>query len=137
MANIINLDSNRVKLRIAIRRLRQKVKYWLIWLGLQPYPPACRWHKYADPIIYEDDEYFYPLSCSYCGKPLWTKQCKRCHQIFLAWNSQGYDDVMSAPYVTSGGDLVCLPCLREDEEAEERLYEQEAYDDWEYDEAIP
>ena len=40
-------------------------------------------------------------------------ECQQCGKLLDDSGESGYDDVVSSPYVTSAGDVFCIPCGRE------------------------
>ena len=92
----------------------------------------CSWHEHQTEgrVVGPDDD---PHEhCSNCGRLLDTKDCKGCGLTFLDWSVQVFDDTISGPAATSGGDLVCIPCARRhasDERAQEE-YESARDGDW-------
>jgi|HubBroStandDraft_4_1064222.scaffolds.fasta_scaffold06274_6 hypothetical protein len=76
----------------------------------------CGWHENDTPIEDVETE----PGCPNCGRLLEWKTCEGCHKDFLDWSVRTFDDVISGPTATSGGDLVCIPCGRREAEAEER-----------------
>lgn len=58
-----------------------------------------------------------PTSCPDCGR-------------LICFDFKGFDDVYSRAVVTSGGDVLCIPCCRRWEEEEERMCEEEAAFFW-------
>lgn len=88
-------------------------------------PALCKWHEGDDPI---DMEYG-PPGCQGCGNLYKVKDCEGCGETFIDWGSRGYDDVISAPYVTASGDLYCARCGPGYDEEDERMIDDEA-DEW-------
>ena len=43
--------------------------------------------------------------------------CQDCGRL-LDKSMEGYDNIVSAPYMTESGDLFCIPCGREHDKAE-------------------
>lgn len=87
----------------------------------------CEWHRDWEP---DDDG----PSCQDCGRLLAISQCEGCGECFLDFRGQGYDDVVAAPAVTSSGDLVCVRCVRNYDDAEDEGgdydYRDDEDDEW-------
>lgn len=86
----------------------------------------CEWHENDEPIDMENDG---PPGCQGCGNLYKVKDCQGCGETFIDWGSKGYDDVISAPYVTMSGDLYCARCGPGCDEDEERMIDEEA-EEW-------
>lgn len=54
--------------------------------------------------------------------------CQNCGRLIVR-GAVGYDDIVSAPYATEGGDLYCIPCGRAQDKAEREQAEQDYYDE--------
>jgi hypothetical protein len=94
-----------------------------------PADERCKWHEHQTEgrkVGPDDDPY---EGCSHCGRLIETKDCDGCGLTFLDWSAEGFDDVLSRPAVTPGGEVVCVPCSRRAQEEEERE-EDEGYDDY-------
>lgn len=62
--------------------------------------------------------------------------CQNCGRLLYDDLGPGYDDVVSEPFVTSSGDVYCIPCGRETEREMEDE-EAEGFPEWDpYDEGI-
>lgn len=81
----------------------------------------CLWHK--DDKAIEHNE---TVGCSECGRMIATKECGNCHKEFIDWNYKSEDDIIAPPGVTASGDFMCRICARYNDEAEERMAEEEA-----------
>lgn len=55
--------------------------------------------------------------------------CQSCGKL-LDRSAIGYDDIVSAPYVTQDGDVYCIPCGREMDRLADEQAEAEGYDDF-------
>lgn len=55
------------------------------------------------------------------------ESCQSCGRLIFD-DTDGYDDVASAPYVTESGDLYCIPCGRQHDEAQREQDERDAVD---------
>lgn len=86
----------------------------------------CEWHEGDYAIDMESDG---PPGCQNCGNMYKVKDCEGCGATFIDWNSKGYDDVISAPYVTMSGDLYCARCGPDVDEDDEDMTDEEA-DGW-------
>jgi hypothetical protein len=93
-----------------------------------PTDPKCAWHWDLDGWVLEEDEDPF-ASCGNCGMLIATKDCEGCGKTFIDWSFRGSDDVLSGPYATDDGDLVCERCLESWEE-QEREREDDGYDDY-------
>lgn len=80
--------------------------------------PLCAWHEHSTPLVIEEGDSPF-ANCGDCGCLIATKDCEGCARTFLDWEFQGHDDVLSAPRITPGGDLACIPCARRAEREEE------------------
>jgi hypothetical protein len=72
--------------------------------------------------------------CEYCDhdEQMYCQECGRS----LCYDTNGFDDVFSAPYVTMSGDLFCIPCGSRVDEADEEAddednYFYDQYSEWE------
>jgi hypothetical protein len=101
----------------------------------------CKWHEHQTEgrkVGPDDDPY---EGCSHCGRLIETKDCNGCGLTFLDWNAEGFDDTLSGPAVTPGGEVVCVPCSRRAQAEEERAAPEtraESIVDWKasYEEAL-
>lgn len=92
---------------------------------IRPSNLLCMWHEHDTPLVIGDGESPF-AACSNCSCLIATKDCEGCGDTFLDWEFAGYDDVLSAPASTPGGDLACIPCARRAEQAEQ----EDAEEDW-------
>ena len=87
--------------------------------------PRCAWHGDETTGGWKPEDEDSPYaSCGRCGMLIATKDCEGCGLTFLDWSFRGSDDVLSGPYGTSDGDLVCERCC-ETVDREEREREDE------------
>lgn len=54
--------------------------------------------------------------------------CQNCGRL-IDKEAKGYDDIVSAPYVTESGDLYCIPCGRQQDRADDQAREEEGFYD--------
>lgn len=55
--------------------------------------------------------------------------CQDCGRLIDS-TAKGYDDIVSAPYVTESGDLYCIPCGRSHDRAEREAAAEDAWMDF-------
>lgn len=55
--------------------------------------------------------------------------CQNCGRL-IEKGSKGYDDIVSAPYVTQSGDLYCIPCGIAQDRAEQEDDQNNAFGDY-------
>lgn len=55
--------------------------------------------------------------------------CQNCGRL-IDRGTKGYDDIVSAPYVTESGDLYCIPCGRETDRAQREADEADGFGDF-------
>lgn len=89
----------------------------------------CAGHWDMDGWVLEADDDPY-ASCGRCGMLIATKDCEGCGKTFIDWSFRGSDDVLSGPYGTSDGDLVCERCLESVEQAEREREDEWDQMDW-------
>lgn len=71
----------------------------------------------TDRPLTEDEQADYEGGCQNCGR-------------LIDKSAKGYDDIVSAPYVTESGDLYCIPCGREVDRAQEEADEADGFGDY-------
>jgi hypothetical protein len=98
--------------------------------------PDCAWHEGAEgrKVGPDDDPH---EGCQNCGKLIETKDCAGCGLTFLDFSIKDFDDVISGPFVTSDGDLMCIPCGRHHEQAVRDAEDAESARDGDWHEYYP